>query len=62
VNGAQGVVKKIWFNQGYNSNRHLPGVVFVELMDLKNLLGKASILGSQLYWQLQDRRLKQENF
>ena len=30
MNGAQGVVKKIWFNQESNSHRHLPGVVFVE--------------------------------
>jgi ATP-dependent exoDNAse (exonuclease V) alpha subunit len=30
VNGAQGVVKIIWFNQGSNSCSHLPVVVFVE--------------------------------
>ena len=30
VNGAQGVVKKIWFDQGSNSRSHLPAVVFVE--------------------------------
>ena len=30
VNGAQGVVKKIWFDQGSNSHSHLPAVVFVE--------------------------------
>jgi len=29
VNGAQGVVKKIWFDQGSNSRSH-PAVVFVE--------------------------------
>jgi ATP-dependent exoDNAse (exonuclease V) alpha subunit len=30
VNGAQGVVKNIWFDQGSNSCSHLPAVVFVE--------------------------------
>jgi ATP-dependent DNA helicase PIF1 len=30
VNGAQGVEKKIWFDQGSNSHSHLPAVVFVE--------------------------------
>ena len=30
VNGAQGVVKRIWFDQGSNSHNHLPAVVFVE--------------------------------
>src|SRR5882762_3665469 len=30
VNGAQGVVKKIWFDQGSNYCSHLPAVVFVE--------------------------------
>jgi hypothetical protein len=30
VNGAQGVVKKIWFGQGSNSHSHLPVVVFVQ--------------------------------
>ena len=28
VNGAQGVVKKIWFDQGSNSRSHLPAVIF----------------------------------
>ena len=32
VNGAQGVVKKIWFNQGSNSPSHLPAVVFFEFV------------------------------
>jgi hypothetical protein len=26
VNGAQGVVKKIWFDQGSNAHSHLPAV------------------------------------
>ena len=30
MNGAQDVVKNIRFNQGSNSHRHLPGVVFVK--------------------------------
>src|ERR1700683_4377032 len=30
VNGAQGVVKKIWFYQGSNACSHLPAVVFVQ--------------------------------
>jgi hypothetical protein len=30
VSGAQGVVNKIWFDQGSNSHSHLPAVVFVE--------------------------------
>ena len=30
VNGAQGVVKRIWFDQGSNSHNQLPAVVFVE--------------------------------
>ena len=30
VNGAQGVVKKIWFDQGSNARSHLPAVVFVK--------------------------------
>jgi ATP-dependent exoDNAse (exonuclease V) alpha subunit len=30
VNGAQGVVKIIWFNQRSNSHSHLPVVVFVK--------------------------------
>src|ERR1700732_3323482 len=30
VNGAQGVVKKIWFHQGSNAHSHLPAVVFVQ--------------------------------
>jgi len=30
VNGAQGVVKKIWFDQGSNARSHLPAVIFVE--------------------------------
>ena len=30
VNGAQGVVKKIWFDQGSNACSHLPAVVFVK--------------------------------
>ena len=30
VNGAQGVVKKIWFHQGSNPRSHLPAVVFVK--------------------------------
>ena len=30
VNGAQGVVKKIWFDQGSNARSHLPAVVFVQ--------------------------------
>jgi hypothetical protein len=30
VNGAQGVVKKIWFDQGSNACSHLPAVVFVQ--------------------------------
>jgi ATP-dependent DNA helicase PIF1 len=30
VNGAQGIVKKIWFDQGSNPRSHLPAVVFVE--------------------------------
>jgi ATP-dependent DNA helicase PIF1 len=30
VNGAQGVVKKIWFDQGSNVRSHLPAVVFVQ--------------------------------
>jgi ATP-dependent DNA helicase PIF1 len=30
VNGAQGVVKKIWFHQGSNPRSHLPAVVFVQ--------------------------------
>ena len=30
VNGAQGVVKKIWFDQGSNARAHLPAVVFVQ--------------------------------
>ena len=30
VNGAQGVVKKIWFDQGSNAHSHLPAVVFVK--------------------------------
>ena len=31
VNGAQGIVKKIWYNQGSNPQSHLPAVVFVKL-------------------------------
>jgi ATP-dependent DNA helicase PIF1 len=30
VNGSQGVVKKIWFDQGTNARSHLPAVVFVK--------------------------------
>jgi ATP-dependent DNA helicase PIF1 len=30
VNGAQGVVKKIWFDHGSNAHSHLPAVVFVQ--------------------------------
>jgi ATP-dependent DNA helicase PIF1 len=30
VNGAQGIVKKIWFHQGSNPCSHLPAVVFVK--------------------------------
>src|ERR1700683_4306166 len=30
VNGTQGVVKKIWFDQGSNACSHLPAVVFVK--------------------------------
>jgi ATP-dependent DNA helicase PIF1 len=30
VNGAQGVVKKIWFDQGSNTCSHLPAVIFVQ--------------------------------
>jgi len=30
VNGAQGVVKKVWFDQGSNPQSHLPVVVFVK--------------------------------
>ena len=30
VNGAQGAVKKIWFDQGSNARSHLPAVVFVK--------------------------------
>jgi hypothetical protein len=30
VNGAQGVVKNIWFDQGSNVCSHLPAVVFVQ--------------------------------
>jgi hypothetical protein len=30
VNGAQKIVKKIWFNQGFNSQSHLPDIVFVK--------------------------------
>jgi hypothetical protein len=30
VNGAQGVVKKIWFDQGSNARSHLPAVIFVK--------------------------------
>ena len=30
VNGAQGVVKKIWFDQGSNAHSHLPAVIFVK--------------------------------
>ena len=29
VNGAKGVVKKIWFNQGSNTHSHLPAVIFI---------------------------------
>lgn len=30
MNGAQGVVKKIWFHPGSNPQTHLPAVVFVQ--------------------------------
>jgi hypothetical protein len=30
VNGAQGLIKKVWFNQGSNPQSHLPAVVFVK--------------------------------
>jgi ATP-dependent DNA helicase PIF1 len=30
VNGAQGVVKKIWFDHGSNAHSHLAAVVFVQ--------------------------------
>ena len=30
VNGAQGVVKKIWFDQGSNTCSHLPAVIFIK--------------------------------
>jgi ATP-dependent DNA helicase PIF1 len=30
MNGAQGVVKKIWFDQGSNAHSHLPAVVFIK--------------------------------
>ena len=30
VNGAKGVVKKIWFDQGSNAHSHLPAVVCVQ--------------------------------
>ena len=30
VNGAQGVVKKVWFRPGSNPRIHLPDVVFVK--------------------------------
>jgi ATP-dependent DNA helicase PIF1 len=30
VNGAQGVVKKIWFDQGSDTCSYLPAVVFVQ--------------------------------
>ena len=29
LNGVQGVVKKIWFDQGSNPHSHLPAVIFV---------------------------------
>jgi ATP-dependent exoDNAse (exonuclease V) alpha subunit len=64
VNGAQGIVKKIWFDQGSNSHSHLPAVVFVEFDGYsgpENLHGKVSVhLGSPLYQQLQGGKLKQE--
>jgi hypothetical protein len=63
ANGAQGVVKIIWFNQGSNSYSHLPVVVFVEFDGYSGpeTPGKVSVLlGSKLYQQLQDGRLKQE--
>ena len=30
VNGAQGVVKKIWFDQGSNAHSHLSAVIFIK--------------------------------
>jgi hypothetical protein len=30
VNGAQGAVKKIWFDQGSNAHSHLPAVIFIK--------------------------------
>ena len=30
VNGAQGVVKKIWFDQGSNARSHLLAVIFIK--------------------------------
>ena len=64
VNGAPGVVKKIWFDQGSNAHSYLPAVVFVQFevtLDLKLLHGKVSVLfGSQLYQQLDDGRQRQD--
>ena len=60
VNGAQGVVKKICFDQGSNAHSHLPQSFSSSLMDilvLKHLHRKALIhLGFQLYLQLHDGR------
>ena len=65
VNGAQGVVKKIWFDQGSNAHRHLPAVIFIKFDGYsgpEHLHGKALIhLGFQLYLQLHDGEQKQEN-
>ena len=30
ANGAQGVVKKIWFDHGSNARSHLPAVIFIK--------------------------------
>jgi len=65
VNGAQGVVKKIWFDQGFNAIQLLLlEVIFVQFEGYSGPEipgGKVLVLLAQLYQWLPDRRPKQEN-
>ena len=60
ANGAQGVVKKIWFDQGSNACSHLPAVIFVKFDGYSGPAWEGvDPSWSQLYLQLHDGRPKQ---
>ena len=44
VNGAQGIVKKIWFQHGKNPKKDLPAVIWV---DVKGYTGNCSSFGNK---------------